>query len=142
MPKRTAQAKWEGGLKGGSGVIQFGSGAFEGAYSAGSRFNNDKGTNPEELIAAAHAGCFSMALAAMLEQAGFHPTDIQTGAEVNIEKTGEGFGITDIVLSTVATVPDIDAEEFQKHAQTAKANCPVSRALAGTTIHLKAELKH
>ena len=142
MPKRVAHARWEGAFKSGSGVIKFGEGAFEGPYSAGSRFENEKGTNPEELIGAAHAGCFSMALAVGLEKAGYPPKDIQTQAEVNIENTGDGFTITNILLSTVATVPGIEADEFQKQAQSAKENCPVSRALAGTSIQLKTELKH
>ena len=141
MQIRSAQARWEGGIKSGSGIVRFGNGAFEGAYSAGSRFENEQGTNPEELIAAAHAGCFSMALAAILENAGHPPTNIQTQAEVRIEKSREGFSITNILLSTQAIVPEIEAEKFQQLAQTAKTNCPVSKALAGTTIELNAELQ-
>ncbi|MDA8138183.1 MAG: OsmC family protein [Desulfobacteraceae bacterium] len=141
MPTRTAQARWEGKFKNGSGTMKFGNGAYEGRYSAGSRFENAEGTNPEELIAAAHAGCFSMALAVTLEHAGYSPTDIQTRADVQIQKVGEGFSITNILLSTMAQVPGVSADEFQKLAEITKKNCPVSKVLAGASIQLKAELK-
>ncbi len=142
MPKRTAQARWEGKLKAGQGFMKLGSGAFQGAYSFGSRFENAPGTNPEELIGAAHAGCFSMALSLQLEQAGYAPKEIVTNAEVQFQKTAEGFRITDILLSTEATVPDIDAETFRKQAETAKQNCPVSKALSpDISVKLKAVLK-
>lgn len=141
MPKRTAQAKWEGKLKDGRGTVQLGSGAFEGNYSFSSRFEHGTGTNPEELIGAAHAGCFSMALSKMLEDAGYPPENIRTCAEVQINKTEEGFAITDILLSTEAAVPAIEADKFQELAQKAKDNCPVSKALAGASIQLQANLK-
>lgn len=140
MPKRTAQARWDGKLKSGEGRIKFGSGAFEGRYSFGSRFEDAAGTNPEELIAAAHAGCFSMALSNLLEQAGHDPKQIQTTAEVNLRLTDEGPAISEIVLSTKAVVPGIDRQTFLQQAENAKANCPVSKALAGTTIRLEAQL--
>ncbi len=142
MPKRTAQARWEGKLKAGQGFLKLGSGAFQGAYSFGSRFENASGTNPEELIGAAHAGCFSMALSLQLEQAGYAPKEIVTNAEVQFQKTAEGFRITDILLSTEAIVPEIDAETFRKQAETAKQNCPVSKALSPEiSVKLKAVLK-
>jgi len=141
MPKRTAQARWEGKLKSGEGQLKLGSGAFDGQYSFSSRFENGAGTNPEELIGAAHAGCFSMAFSMLLEQAGFDPKEIQTRADVELQKTDGGFEIASIKLSTEAVVPGITADEFQKQAETAKTNCPVSKALAGTNIQLEAKLK-
>jgi len=140
MPTRQASAVWKGGLKDGKGTVRLGSGAFEGQYSFSTRFENGKGTNPEELIGAAHAGCFSMALSAGLGQAGITPESIQTTANVNLEKQGEGFAITRIDLVTEAKIPNIDQATFKKHAEDAKANCPVSRALAGTKITLDAKL--
>lgn len=130
MPVRHASAEWRGDLQAGNGVMALGSGAFEGQYSFGSRFAEGTGTNPEELIGAAHAGCFSMALSALLAEAGHPPTRVQTTAAVHLEKTGEGFGITRIDLNTIAQVPGIDAATFQKLANDAKAGCPVSQALA------------
>lgn len=140
MPTRKAEAIWEGGLKDGRGTMKMESGAYEGKYSFGSRFQEDPGTNPEELIAAAHAGCFSMALSAGLGRAGFSPEKIHTKAKAHLEKVGEGFKITRIELVTEASVPGIDAATFQEHAQGAKKNCPVSQALAGVEIHLAATL--
>ena len=140
MPKRSAQARWEGTLKSGSGTMRLGSGAYEGRYSFASRFEAAGGTNPEELIAAAHAGCFSMAFSMLLEQAGYPPTRIETRADVRLQQTDAGFRITDILLSTAATVPGISADEFQKQAEAAKENCPVSKALAGPAIRLEARL--
>lgn len=140
MPVRTANAAWEGGLKDGHGTIRLGSGAYEGSYSFGSRFESATGTNPEELIGAAHAGCFSMALSAGLGRAGHSPKRIATSARVHLEKVGEGFKITAIDLDTEAEVPGLDAEELQRHAQGAKQNCPVSQALAGVEIRLEARL--
>src|SRR5690554_4420428 len=134
MPIRNATAVWEGGLRDGQGHIALGSGAFEGAYSFAGRFENGSGTNPEELIGAAHAGCFSMALALMLEKAGFRPQRIESAAKVHIDKVGEGFKITRIDLTTDATVPGIDEQSFRRYAEDAKNNCPVSQALAGTQI--------
>ena len=140
MPERTAQAHWEGAIKAGHGSIRAGSGAFEAAYSFGSRFEDRQGTNPEELLGAAHAGCFTMALTLGLSEADHPPTRIDTTARVSIEKEPDGFRITHIVLRTEAEVPGIAAEEFQRHAEAAKANCPVSRALTGTEIELEAAL--
>ena len=130
MPIRTADAEWVGNLRAGQGHMRLGSGAFEGAYSFASRFEEQPGTNPEELIGAAHAGCFSMALSGELTTAGFPPERIHTTAKVHIENVGGDFGITRIELHTEAIVPGIDERAFQLAAQTAKTNCPVSRALA------------
>src|SRR2546430_1841566 len=140
MAKRTANAVWEGTLREGKGRVKLGSGAFEGQYSFASRFEEGAGTNPEELIGAAHAGCFSMALAAGLTKAGHNPTRISTQASVSLEKVGEGFKITTIELNTEGEVPGIDETTFLEQAETAKKNCPVSQALAGTDIKLNATL--
>lgn len=140
MPVRNAEAEWNGNLIEGKGQITLGSGAFSGPYDWRSRSADGAGTNPEELIGAAHAGCFSMALSAQLSQAGTPPTRIHTSAKVRLDKVGEGFAITQIELITEAEVPGIDAATFETQAATAKANCPVSKALAGTEIHLKATL--
>ncbi len=140
MPVRTADAVWNGTLKEGNGMMRLGSGAYEGGYSFGSRFQEASGTNPEELIAAAHAGCFSMALSAGLGKSGFDATRIQTSAKVHLEQVGEGFAITRIELSCEGEVPGIDEATFLEHAEGAKANCPVSKALAGAEISLDAKL--
>jgi lipoyl-dependent peroxiredoxin len=140
MPARTATARWEGGLQQGSGTMRLGSGAFEGAYSFSSRFEDGTGTNPEELIGAAHAACFSMALAAGLERAGTPATSVDTTATVHLERADDGFRIPRIELDTVAVVPGLDEAAFQEQAETAKTMCPVSRALAGTDIQLTAKL--
>ncbi|MEW5744775.1 MAG: OsmC family protein [Nitrospirota bacterium] len=140
MPVRRAEAVWEGALKNGKGSMKLGSGAFEGAYSFASRFEEGTGTNPEELIAAAHAGCFSMALSFILEQAGYTAERVHTIAKVKIEKVGDGFGITSSALETEARVPGIDEKTFMEKAEAAKKGCPVSKALAGTEITLKATL--
>ena len=137
---RTSKAQWNGSLKDGSGTVALGSGAYEGQYSFSSRFESGTGTNPEELIAAAHAGCFSMALSAGLGKAGISATRVSTEAHVYLEKVGEGFGITRIHLVTEADVPGIDAATFQEHAEGAKKNCPVSQALASVEITLDAKL--
>ena len=142
MPTRTAEAEWRGKLADGSGRLKAGSGAFDGPYSFKSRFEDGQSaTNPEELIGAAHAGCFTMALAAQLSRAGLVPTRLHTVAKVKLEKVGEAFSITRIDLETEAEVPGIDDATFQRHALEAKQNCPVSKALAGTEIHLKAVLR-
>jgi osmotically inducible protein OsmC len=141
MPVRNASAVWNGKLKGGKGTMEVGSGAFKGNYTAGSRFENDPGTNPDELIGAANAGCFSMALAHLLGNEGFDPKSIATKAKVHIEKVGDGFKITRIELDTEGDVPGIDEETFKKHANTAKDGCPVSQALGGTDISVTAKLK-
>lgn len=140
MPIRIASALWEGTLKEGKGKMKLGSGAFEGTYSFSSRFEEGKGTNPEELIGAAHAGCFSMALAHGLTQAGYSPKRIHTTTKVNLAKTEEGFKITDIELITEAKVPEIKENLFIQHAEDAKKNCPVSKALTGAEIKLEAKL--
>jgi lipoyl-dependent peroxiredoxin len=140
MPIRTANAEWNGDLLKGKGTVALGSGAFQGNYSFGSRFESGTGTNPEELIGAAHAGCFSMAFSAILGKAGFTPTSIKTSAKVHIDKIGDGFTITKIELDTVGVVPGIDKATFEKHANEAKAGCPVSRALTGVDILLTAKL--
>ena len=143
MALSTAEAVWEGGLKDGKGTVKTGSGAINGAYSFRTRFEGAQGasgTNPEELIGAAHAGCFSMALSAGLGKAGFTPTRIHTTAKVHLEKVGEGFKITRIQLATEAAIPNIDEAAFRQQAEGAKAGCPVSQALAGTQIELDAKL--
>jgi lipoyl-dependent peroxiredoxin len=140
MPVRKAEAVWEGNLKNGKGTVKLGSGAFEGSYSFASRFEQGTGTNPEELIGAAHAGCFSMALSMILEMAGYAPERIQTAARVHIEKAGEGFKITTIELETQGKVPGIDEKTFQEKAEAAKKGCPVSVALSDVEIRLKASL--
>ncbi len=140
MPARTATARWEGGLRQGKGSMRLGSGAFEGQYSFSSRFEEGTGTNPEELIGAAHAGCFSMALSAGLEQAGHPPTSVETRANVHLERADSGFQISRIDLDCTAEVPGIDDATFQAQAATAKAGCPVSKALAGVDIRLDARL--
>jgi len=140
MPVRRANAVWEGGIRDGEGRVALGSGAFEGRYSFGSRFEEATGTNPEELIGAAHAGCFSMAFSGALGRSGFQPRRIATAARVHIEKLGEGFSITRIELDCEADVPGIEEAAFQEIARKAKETCPVSRALAGTEITLQARL--
>lgn len=140
MPDRTADAQWEGALQGGKGTMRFGSGAFEGQYSFASRFEDGTGTNPEELIAAAHAGCFSMALSGALGRAGHPPDRVATRATVHLERLEAGFRITRINLDTEASVPGIDAAAFQEVAETAKRTCPVSVVLAGAEITLRATL--
>jgi len=140
MPIRNAKARWEGGLQDGRGSLALGSGAFEGQYSFGSRFEEGSGTNPEELIGAAHAACFSMALSAVLGRAGYEPRSIDTQARVHLDREGEAFSITAIELSTEGSVPGLSEEEFQRNADDAKRNCPVSRALGGVDIKLDAKL--
>lgn len=140
MPVRKANAVWEGSLKEGQGKVSLGSGAYEGRYSFGSRFEEAGGTNPEELIGAAHAGCFSMALSAGLGRSGHNPKRVATSAKVHLEKVGEGFKITRIELDNESEVPGIDEATFQEHAKKAKEGCPVSQALAGVEISLNARL--
>ena len=140
MAIRTSEAEWRGNLREGRGRMKLGSGAFEGEYSFPSRFESGQGTNPEELIGAAHAGCFSMALAAALTKAGHAPTRVHTVARVHLDTVDQGFAITTIDLETDAEVPGIDEAAFQREAQGAKQNCPVSKALQGVTINLTARL--
>jgi osmotically inducible protein OsmC len=141
MATRNASAVWNGTLKEGSGTMKLGSGAFEGAYSFSSRFESGTGTNPEELIGAAEAGCFSMALSSNLAKAGHPPKQIRTQAAVSLEMIGGGPKITSIALDCEAEVPGIDDRAFQEQAELTKKNCPVSVALAGTEIKLSARLK-
>lgn len=140
MPVRKAEAEWKGTLREGRGTIKLSSGAFHGAYSFGTRFEEAPGTNPEELIGAAHAGCFSMALSGALTRAGFSPLRIHTVASVHLDKVGEGFEITTIHLATTAEVPGVDAGKFAEIAEGAKKGCPVSKVLAGAKITLDAQL--
>jgi len=141
MPTRNAEATWEGGLQSGKGSFKGESGAISGAYSFGSRFGDAGGTNPEELLAAAEAACFSMALSLGLEKAGFSPERVSTRAACTIEKQGEGLASTTLRLHTRARVPGIDEARFQEIAEGTKSGCPVSRALAGVEIRLEAALE-
>lgn len=140
MAVRKGSAQWLGTLKEGKGTVTVESGVLEAPYSFSSRFEEGSGTNPEELIAAAHAGCFSMAFSLMLTQAGFPPDQIDTSAKVHLEQKDGGFAITRIELSTRAVIPEIDEKAFQEHAENAKENCPVSKALQGPEITLEATL--
>ncbi|HYE79860.1 MAG TPA: OsmC family protein [bacterium] len=140
MAVRTANAVWNGTLREGTGTMALGSGAFEGPFSFGTRFEEAPGTNPEELIGAALAGCFSMALAAGLVKGGHNPERIATTAQVHLEAVEGGFGITHIDLTTEANIPNISEADFQAAAQATKTGCPVSKALTGTTINLDARL--
>ena len=142
MAFRNATAEWTGEFEGGSGSFEGASGRLAGDYSAGSRFGDSGGTNPEELVAAAHASCFSMFLAGVLDQAGNAPESIRTEAKVQILKEGEGFAVKKIDLSTVGRVSGIDDAAFQQAAETAKANCPISKALAAVPeMNLEARLE-
>ena len=141
MPTRSADATWEGNLPDGSGTMRMDSGSYEGAYSFRSRFEEGDGTNPEELIAAAHAGCFSMALSNVLDEEGFTPESVDTTAEVTLNMLEDGPAITKVHLTATAHVPDIEADAFQDLAEAAKDGCPVSKALAGAEITLDARLQ-
>jgi lipoyl-dependent peroxiredoxin len=141
MPVRKSSAVWEGNLMEGKGTMKLGSGAFTGQYSFASRFQDGKpGTNPEELAAAAHAGCFSMALSHALSEAGHPPTRVATTAVVHLEKADDGFHIPRIELETEADVPGIDERQFHTVAEEAKRNCPISRLYQGAKISLTANL--
>ena len=140
MLTRKSEAEWNGDLKAGSGQVKLGSGAFTGQYGFKSRFESGPGTNPEELIAAAHAGCFSMALAHALGEAGHSPKRVHTVASVHLNQAGGGFEIPEIELATEAEVPGLDDAGFQAIAEDAKRNCPVSKVLAGAKITLQAKL--
>lgn len=140
MPIRTASARWQGTLTEGSGNVRTGKGGLTGNYSFKSRFEEGEGSNPEELIGAAHAACFSMALAKLLADAGYPPASIDTAAEVTLDRVDGAMTITHIQLNTTGHVPNIDAGEFAKLAETAKATCPVSRALAATETGVNAVL--
>jgi lipoyl-dependent peroxiredoxin len=141
MAIRTANARWEGTLTEGNGVMRTGKGGLEGNYSFKSRFEEGEGTNPEELIGAAHAGCFSMALSKGLADAGFTPVSVETTASVHLDRVDGAQTVTQIDLVTVAKAPGIDEETFQKVAEGTKQNCPISRLLSpGTKITLQASL--
>jgi lipoyl-dependent peroxiredoxin len=141
MAVRQADAKWMGTLQDGQGTMKMASGAYEGQYSFSSRFDEGTGTNPEELIAAAHAGCYSMALSGGLGRAGFPATTINTTAKVHLTKQEAGFRITKIELETEASVPNITDEKFQEVAAATKDGCPVSIALGAVPeITIKATL--
>jgi osmotically inducible protein OsmC len=142
MPTSNATAVWEGGLRGGRGNYKAGSGTFEGDYSFPTRFEGAKGTNPEELIAAAHAACMSMALSGVLEKGGTPPARISTKAHCTIEKVGEGFKITRMRLEVAGKVPGMDQSAFAKAAEAAKKGCPVSGALEGNVkVEMDARLE-
>lgn len=141
MPVRYGAAVWNGSFREGSGTMTVGRGVFEGPYSAGSRFEESAGTNPEELLAAAHAGCFSMAFALGLGRAGYQPESIRTTADVHIERVGDGFKITRVDLKTRARIPGIDRDAFMQQAKAAKAGCPVSQLFQGAEITLDAQLE-
>ena len=140
MITRRSEAEWRGGLKDGAGKIKFGSGAYEGPYNFSSRFEGGAATNPEELMAASHAGCFSMAFSLFLGMADFTATRIHTTAAVMLEQVGGGFDITHIQLTMEAEIPGITNDQFQELAKQAKENCPISKALASVPIDLIATL--
>lgn len=140
MPAREANARWEGSLQEGKGTLRLGSGAFEGQYAFTSRFEDGTGTNPEELIGAALAGCFSMALAAGLGRAGFTSNSVESDAKVHLEKGDAGFSISRIELTTTADVTGIDEATFQEHVESTRTGCIVARALGGVDIQVKASL--
>ncbi len=140
MRTNKASAKWNGNLKEGNGKINLSTSGQEFNFSFLSRFKDGKGTNPEELIAAAHAGCFSMAFSNILAEEGYTPDSVSTSAEVTIENVGDGFKITKSVLKTDAKVQGIDEKTFQKLAEKAKKGCPVSQALSSLEISLEAKL--
>jgi osmotically inducible protein OsmC len=141
MPTRHASATWEGGFQNGKGSFQGESNAIHGSYSAGSRFGEAGGTNPEELLAAAQAACFSMAFALGLDKNGTPAERVHTEAACTIEKQGEGFTITTMKLKTRARVPGLDEAKFQELAEAARTGCPVARALTGVRIELDAALE-
>lgn len=140
MPTRNAEATWEGTLQKGKGSYKAESGTVGGSYSFATRFGDERGSNPEELLAAAHAACFSMALSAQIEKSGGTPESVTTEAACTVERVGQGFKITTIELRTRARVSGMDEAAFQEAAQAAKTGCPVSQALAGVDIKLDATL--
>lgn len=141
MPTKKAEATWNGDLQSGNGTMKVESGLFEGNYSFATRFQDKDGTNPEELIGAAHAGCYAMALSNELAEAGHNPQSVNVRAQVTFEVTDGGPAITGIKLIAEADIPGIDNDTFQEFAEGAKEGCPVSKALAGTNITLDAKLK-
>jgi len=140
MAIRKASAVWESNLENGHGTVTLGDGGLEVPYSFASRFEDGSGSNPEELVGGAHAGCFAMALAHALGEAGHPPVRIKAAAHVHLEKSGDGFAIPRIELETEAEVPGIGGEEFERIAQAAKQNCPLSKLLAAADITLQAKL--
>lgn len=141
MPTRHASATWEGGLRSGKGTFAGESGAIAGNVSFGARFGDEKGTNPEELLAAAEASCFSMALSGKLEGNGTPPTRIETAAACTIEKVGDAFSVTKIKLTVRATVPGAKNEDFQALVAATKDTCPISKAIKGNVaVEVEAEL--
>ena len=141
MPTRNASAVWDGGLRGGKGSFKGESGTIGGNYSFGSRFTDgERGTNPEELLAAAEAACYSMALSGALEGAGTPATRVETRAACTVEKVADGFTITTMKLVVRATVPNVSADKFREIAEATKAACPVSKALTGVKIDVDAAL--
>ncbi len=141
MPTRTATAEWKGSLRDGSGSMKMESGSYEGPFSFQSRFKEGEGTNPEELIGSAHAGCYSMQLSGELGGRGITPESVQTEARVEVSKTEGGFSITKIDLVTKVRAPGLDESTFQEAAEAAKVNCPVSRALQAVDISIDASLE-
>lgn len=140
MATREAHARWEGSIKEGKGQVDFADGAFKSPYSFTSRFENGKGTNPEELLGAAHASCFAMALSLILGKAGFEPDYVDAVARVTVSPHDGGFRITSSHLVCEARIPRIDHAAFMQCAEAAKTGCPVSQALAGVEITLEARL--
>ena len=140
MPTRKASAEWKGGLKEGQGTLKLGSGAYEGPYSFRSRFAEGTGTNPEELIGAAHAACYAMALSAGLEKAGHPPTRVSATAQIELDTGGDAPTIRSSTLDVEADVPGIDEQSFREQAEAAKNGCTVSRALGAVEIRLNARL--
>ena len=140
MPIRNGQAVWQGNLKEGNGTLKVGSGAYEGPCSFTSRFEEGSGTNPEELVAAAHAACFSMALSHGLDQAGHTPTRVITKAQAHLEKGDDGFSVTTINLDVEADVPGLDDATFQEIALKTKSGCPISKLVTGAKVTLNAKL--
>jgi osmotically inducible protein OsmC len=142
MPNKKAEAVWSGDLKSGMGTMKLGSGSFEGSYTFASRFENGKGTNPEELIGAAHAGCYAMAFSNELDSAGFTPKSMEVNADVTLEMVDGDPTITTIKLTAKGNVPDIEDDKYQEIAVAAKEGCPVSKALASVDIQLDASLEN
>ncbi len=142
MPKRVGSARWEGDLENGKGTVSTETGTLnKDQFNFSSRFEEGSGTNPEELVGAAHAGCYSMAFSLGLSDEGYEPKSIETEDTVHIEQVGDGFAITKIEINTVAEVPGIDEAKFQEIAEATKDGCPVSKALAGVEFVLNATLK-
>lgn len=141
MSKHFANARWEGNLTNGKGNFTLKTSGYKGSFNFSSRFEDDRSkSSPEELIGAAHAGCFSMALSHAIDQAGFKPEHVETEAEVTLSKSGDGFAISDVLLKTKGNIPGMEKDKFEELAKEAKENCPVSKALKGVNINLETEL--